>query len=43
MIHAQTIGDSQLDKVKQLNISPSFFTGHTYYWGDDHRNQFLGP
>lgn len=29
--------------MKQLQITPSFFPGHTYYWGNDHRKTFLGP
>lgn len=36
MIHAQTIREDQLDKIKKLNIIPSFFVSHTYYWGDVH-------
>lgn len=43
IIHAQTIRDDQLDQVKQLGLIPSFFVGHTYLWGDDHRDKFLGP
>jgi len=26
-----------------LGITPSFFIGHVYYWGDRHREIFLGP
>jgi hypothetical protein len=26
-----------------LGISPSFFSAHTYYWGDRHRDIFMGP
>jgi len=26
-----------------LGISPSFFISHTYYWGDRHKDIFLGP
>ncbi len=32
----------QLDSYAQLGISPSFFTNHAYYWGDDHIKN-LGP
>jgi len=43
IIHAQTIRDDQLDQAKELGAIPSFFVGHTYYWGDEHRDRFLGP
>lgn len=36
MIHCQTIRDDQLDKMKELNMIPSMFIAHTYYWGDIH-------
>lgn len=29
--------------MKELGITPSFFVSHTYYWGDAHRDVFLGP
>lgn len=40
MVHAQLIRPSQLDRVKQLGIIPSFFTAHSYYWGDTHIKNF---
>ncbi|WHR56490.1 amidohydrolase [Acinetobacter haemolyticus] len=42
LIHSQTIRDDQLDQLKALDIIPSFFSLHTYYWGDWHRQQTLG-
>jgi hypothetical protein len=42
MIHAQTVREDQLDSMKQLKIMPSFFSMHTYYWGDWHRDETLG-
>ena len=42
MIHAQTVREDQLDKMKDLEIIPSFFSMHTFYWGDWHRDQTLG-
>lgn len=42
MIHAQTIREDQLDAIKALDIFPSFFAMHTYYWGDLHRDVTLG-
>lgn len=42
LIHSQTIRDDQLDQLKALDIIPSFFSLHTFYWGDWHRQQTLG-
>lgn len=42
MIHAQTVREDQLDQMKELGIIPSFFSMHTFYWGDWHRDQTLG-
>lgn len=42
MIHAQTVRDDQLDRMNALDILPSFFVAHTYYWGDWHRDSVLG-
>ena len=42
MVHAQTVRFDQLDSMKKLDIIPSFFSMHTYYWGDWHVNQTLG-
>lgn len=36
MIHCQTARADQLDKMVELNMIPSIFIGHTYYWGDIH-------
>jgi hypothetical protein len=41
--HAQMARDDQLDAMKALGITPSFFVGHVFYWGDRHRERFLGP
>jgi predicted amidohydrolase YtcJ len=43
MIHAQTVRDDQLDRMAALGIRPSFFVGHTFFWGDWHREETLGP
>jgi predicted amidohydrolase YtcJ len=40
--HCQTPREDQLAKMKELGITPSFFVGHVYYWGDRHRDIFLG-
>lgn len=42
IIHCQTVRSDQLDRIKRLGIVPSFFVTHTYYWGDRHRDIFLG-
>jgi predicted amidohydrolase YtcJ len=41
--HCQTAREDQLDEMKELGITPSFFVGHVFYWGDRHQNIFLGP
>ena len=43
LIHCQTARHDQLDEMKRLGITPSFFSAHAYYWGDRHYNIFLGP
>ena len=43
LIHCQTARYDQLDEMKRLGITPSFFSAHAYYWGDRHYNVFLGP
>ena len=42
IIHCQTVREDQLDRIERLGVVPSFFTVHTYYWGDRHRDIFLG-
>ncbi len=43
IIHAQTIRDDQLDRLDKAGFTPTFFVPHVYYWGDRHRDIFLGP
>ncbi|MGH7820810.1 MAG: amidohydrolase, partial [Candidatus Binatia bacterium] len=43
VVHAQTARDDQLETMKALGATPSFFVAHAYYWGDRHRDVFLGP
>lgn len=40
IIHAQFLDLDQLDKVKELNMIPSFFVAHVYHWGDIHIKNF---
>ncbi len=41
--HCQAVREDQLDAIAELGITPSFFVSHTYYWGDRHKEIFLGP
>jgi len=43
IIHAQMTRRDQLDRMKDLNVTPSFFSAHTYFWGDRHVGIFMGP
>lgn len=36
IIHSQFVRADQLDKYKELGMLPSFFTNHTFFWGDVH-------
>ena len=42
MVHAQTVREDQIDRMQELGIVPSYFSMHTYYWGDWHRDETLG-
>jgi predicted amidohydrolase YtcJ len=42
-IHNQVVRPEQLREMKLLDIQPSFFANHTYFWGDWHRDVALGP
>ena len=42
-IHSQIVRPEQLAEMKTLDIQPSFFANHTWYWGDWHRDVALGP
>ncbi|MFI5783064.1 amidohydrolase [Nocardia sp. NPDC051570] len=41
-IHAQTARQDQIVDFARLGIIPSFFTMHTFYWGDWYRETVLG-
>ena len=43
LIHAQMATPAQLQRMVSLDVIPSFFNTHVYYWGDRHRDAFLGP
>jgi predicted amidohydrolase YtcJ len=39
-IHAQLARYAQLDRMKDLGVMPSFFSAHTFFWGDWHVQSF---
>jgi len=43
LIHAQMATPEQLERMVALDVIPSFYNIHVYYWGDRHRDIFLGP
>lgn len=43
IVHAQMMRDDQLDIAAQHGLTPTFFPIHVYFWGDRHRDQFIGP
>ncbi|GAB3327117.1 amidohydrolase [Larkinella ripae] len=36
VIHSQFVRPDQLDQYQKLGMVPSFFTNHTFFWGDVH-------
>lgn len=36
MIHAQFVGDDQLERMARCGMMASFFVGHCWFWGDTH-------
>jgi predicted amidohydrolase YtcJ len=43
LIHGQTLRKDQVGQLEELEIFPSLFPMHTFYWGDWHRDSVLGP
>ena len=43
LIHGQFLREDQVDSLYRLNIMPSLFPMHTFYWGDWHREHTVGP
>lgn len=41
--HVQTATPEDLDRMSELQVAASFFINHVYYWGDRHKQLFLGP
>ena len=40
MIHAQFVKEDELKRMKAIEMIPSFFVAHTWYWGDIHIQNF---
>ncbi|MDA1092364.1 MAG: amidohydrolase [Acidobacteria bacterium] len=40
IIHAQLMRADQLDRAAALKVVPSFFSAHTFFWGDWHVRSF---
>ena len=43
LIHGQFLREDQLDSFNRLDVLPSLFPMHTFYWGDWHREHTVGP
>lgn len=50
VVHSQTVSRAQLDDYVELGIVPSYFTNHTFFFGEDHitnlgeeRASFISP
>ncbi len=43
LIHGQFMREDQVDAYKRLGAFPSLFPMHTFYWGEWHLNQTVGP
>ena len=43
LIHCQTVREDQIPRMKACGLMPSYFVDHVYFWGDRHRDIFLGP
>lgn len=43
LIHGQFEREDQVDSFIRLDVFPSLFPMHTFYWGDWHREHTVGP
>lgn len=43
LIHGQFLREDQVDAFNRMNVFPSLFPMHTFYWGDWHRDHTVGP
>jgi predicted amidohydrolase YtcJ len=42
LIHGQTLRKDQVAELARMQIMPSLFPAHTFYWGDYHQQSVLG-
>lgn len=40
IIHAQLMRPDQVDRAAELDMIPSFYSAHSFFWGDWHRESF---
>jgi len=43
LIHGQFMREDQMDAYRDLEVIPSLFPMHTFYWGDWHCDHTVGP
>ena len=43
LIHGQFLREDQVQSFVDLDVFPSLFPMHTFYWGDWHRDHTVGP
>jgi predicted amidohydrolase YtcJ len=43
LIHGQAQREDQVESYRRLDVIPSLFPMHTYYWGDWHLDHTVGP
>jgi predicted amidohydrolase YtcJ len=43
LVHGQFLRQDQVDAFDALDVFPSLFPMHTFYWGDWHREHTVGP
>jgi predicted amidohydrolase YtcJ len=43
LIHGQFMREDQVDSYQELDVIPSLFPMHTFYWGDWHYEHTVGP
>lgn len=43
IVHAQVTRPDQIAAYRELGVFPTYFAEHTFYWGDWHRDETLGP
>jgi predicted amidohydrolase YtcJ len=43
LIHVQNSRPEHIAKIKEIGVIPSYFSAHTYLWGDWHYNSVFGP